>query len=408
MKRPLLALGVVGLLGPAIPCAIGRVAAQPAPAPVTPAAPAKDPKLAPATMTVAEAQESIASAMQYFQRTQGADGSWGTSTVESLWEENYSNASFYAWKMAGTAIACLAMLEVDETPEIRACLDKALRWLVDSAIPLRCSDWDIDNNWNTLYAFQTLVRAAQDPRYQDAAWSDKIKSRGLELYKMLEKYQDPLGGWGYYEGIVVSRRPTWSTSFSTACVIPALLDAKQQLGWEIDSKVFERATKYVERCRLPSGAYTYDLSSIPFVTGGEDISHLKASLGRTQVCNWALRKAGSAVVTDDRIRAGLEAFFGQHKFLDVARMKPVPHESYYRNAGYFYFFGHCYAGRLINELPAAERESWHARLRPHLIKAQWKDGSSIDFVGSTYSWLYATGFSVLALDAGLPDKTPTP
>ena len=37
---------------------------------------------------------------------------------------------------------------------------------------------------------------------------------------------------------------------------------------------------------------------------------------------------------------------------------------------------------------------------------QWKDGSSIDFVGSTYSWLYATSFSVLSLQAGIEKDEP--
>ncbi len=366
----------------------------------TPTVQVKDPKIGPATMTKEDAKASIDRSIGYLLRTQLPDGSFGTSTVESLWEEGYSNASFYAWKMAGCALVCSALLAVEETTEVREGLEKSLSWLLENPLPLRGSDWDIDNNWTRLYYIQTMVQAADDPRFQSPEWKDRITRRGIECYEQLEKNQDPLGGWGYYEGIVVSRRPTWSTSFATACVMPSLVRAKE-LGWPVDAKLIARATKYVERCRLPNGAFTYGLDPIPRINGGEHINQVKGSLSRIQVCNWALRRAGSKMATEERMREGVDVFFREHKFLDVARMKPIPHESYYANAGYFYFFGHYYAARVIEELPAQEREALHARLRPHLIKAQWKDGSSIDFVGSTYSWLYSTSFSVLALQAGL-------
>jgi hypothetical protein len=111
-------------------------------------------------------------------------------------------------------------------------------------------------------------------------------------------------------------------------------------------------------------------------------------------------------VTDEKIREGLTRFFDDHRFLDVARMKPIPHEAYYANAGYFYFFGHYYASQAINCLPIAEREPWHAKLRAKLVPVQGQDGSSIDFVGSFYSYTYATSFATMALQAGLhyPDE----
>ncbi len=354
----------------------------------------------PKTMGPEEASASIDRSVAYLLSTQGKDGAWGTSTVESLFEIQYSNASFYAWKEAGAALAVMALLDVEETPERQAALEKALRHIVDSPPPRRGNDWDIDNNWTNLYAFQAMVAAARDPRFASAEWRSKIDERGVDYYRLLEKHQDPFGGWGYYEGPVVSRRPTWSTSFSTACVIPALIEARKR-GWPVDRKVIDRAVAYVARCRLPNGAYEYDLNPIPRIRGGEEINSLKGSLGRTQIGNWALRVAGRPEITDDTIRFGLEAFFRMHHFLDAARQKPIPHESYYANAGYFYFFGHYYAAKAINLLPVDERAPLHAKLRPHLVKAQWADGSSVDFIGSTYCWTASTAFSILALEAGL-------
>ena len=90
---------------------------------------------------------------------------------------------------------------------------------------------------------------------------------------------------------------------------------------------------------------------------------MKGSLGRIQVCQWALRSCGDESVSRKDLRDGLARFLEHHRFLDVARMRPIPHEAYYANAGYFYFFGHYYAAKAIELLPVDEQEEWHARLR---------------------------------------------
>jgi hypothetical protein len=196
-----------------------------------------------------------------------------------------------------------------------------------------------------------------------------------------------------------TRRPKWATSFATACVLPALA-AAQQLDWLQDAKVLERATKYVHRCRLPSGAYSYELDPIPGWHGGEHIDNVKGSLGRIQVCQWALRTQGDADVTEERIRWGLGQFVEHHRFLQVARMRPVPHEAYYYNASYFYFFGHYYCAMCIQLLPEGEREAWHAKLRPLILQTQRKDGSFCDTLGVDYMVVSGTAFAAMALQAG--------
>ena len=113
---------------------------------------------------------------------------------------------------------------------------------------------------------------------------------------------------------------------------------------------------------------------------------------------------GEKKITPDRLRAGLESFFEHHRFLDVAYMDPRPHEAYYYNSGYFYMFGHYYAAKVIELLPEAEREGWHARLRPHLVKVMRQDGGSSDFLTSGYMMVAGTAFSALALGMGLPPE----
>lgn len=361
---------------------------------------AKERPAVPETLPPDAARTSLARGVAWLVASQRKDGAWGTRSLELVQLEFFSPETHYAFQYGANALAVRALLAVEETAERRAALEKGLQWLCTTEMPRRGNDWDVDCSWSAVCGFDTLVAAALDPRFAKGDLRARIDARGKELYLLLEKNQEPLGGWGYYEGPVVSRRPTWSTSFTTALVVPALVDAAR-LEWGVDPKVTARAARYVADCALPNGAYEYDLNPIPRVSGGEHINDVKGSLGRMQVCNWARRRAGDARVTDEKIRAGVEAFFEHHRFLDVARTKPIPHEAYYANAAYFYLFAHRFAACAIDELPAAEREGYHARLRPHLVAIQSADGSSFDFLGSTFMTTAGTAFAILALQAGL-------
>ena len=346
-----------------------------------------------------EARTSIKKAAAYLEREQHPDGTWGAGAPDSVQFLNFSPETYYDFQLAANALAFMALSSLEETKERRAAIEHGLEWLVTTRMPARGSDWDVDCSWSALWGFNAMVAATKDPRFSGERWKPRIEARAKGFYAILERNQEPLGGWGYYEGPVVSRRPTWSTSFATACVIPSLLEAAQ-FGWGIDEKVAARAVEYIRRCHLPSGAYSYDLQPIPWV-GGESINEVKGSLGRIQACNWARRKAGDPKMTDEEIRKGLEMFFAEHRFLDAARMKPVPHEAWYFNAAYFYFFGHYHAALAIDELPEAEREPWHRKLRAELLKVQWQDGSSIDFPNMSCMQIAGTSFSLLALQHGL-------
>ena len=358
------------------------------------------PRPAPLAVDADQVRTRITRAVGWLTREQRSDGAWGHAANDSVQFTFFSVETYYAFQLAANGLGFLALASVDPSPEVDAALARSFEWLTTTRVPKRGNDWDVDCSWAALYGFQAMVAAWQDPRFADEELRERARTRGLEFYELLERNQEPHGGWGYYEGPVVSRRPTWATSFATACVVPALVRARE-LGWPIDEGVIARAVRYVEQCRLPNGAYAYDLRPVPRLAG-ESIDNVKGSLGRIQVCNWALRRAGAERVTLDRIREGLAAFFEHHKFLDVARMRPIPHEAYYANAAYFYMFGHCYAAQAINELPESERAEWHAKLRGHLAKIQWADGSSLDFPNLSCMQIAGTSFSILALQAGLP------
>ena len=362
-----------------------------------------EPRDVPARMEAEPARRALDKALAYFVSGQHPDGTWGIFVPSDLMELGFAAESYYDWNLASNFLVVLALMECEETPERRAALEKGLRAACEKRMPIRGDDWDNDAMWTALYATVALTRAESDPRLQSEPWREMVQKTGRAYADVLRRNQVIEGGWGYYDDPPFTHRPKWATSFSTACVVPALKQALE-LGWITDPTIVQRAVRYVDRCRLPNGAYEYDLNPIPRMVGGEHINQVPGSLGRIQVCNWALASVGVGKVTPDLMRAGLEQFFDEHRFLDAARLRPVPHEAYFANAGYFYFFGHYYAALTINQLPEGEREEFHARLRPHLVKAMRENGSCTDFLNSEYDVLASTAFLALALDAGLPES----
>ncbi len=367
---------------------------------------AQAPAQAPATAATAAdlttpqaAQQGIDKALAFFVRTQHGDGSWGTRSCDTTLEMVFAVETHYAWSVAAHSLATMALLQAPETPERRAALDKAVRWLVNCRMTLRGTTWDNDAVWGWLYGTVASVAIAQDRRFSTDEWRGPVHQRGREFVGWLAKNQEPLGGFGYYDDPPYTRRPKWGTSFSTAAVVPAL-GLATQLGWLDDAETRDRAADYVRRCRLPNGAYAYDLTPIPRIDGGEHINDVKGSLGRIQACHWALRRAGDTTVTDGMLRRGVEQFFAHHKFLAVARMRPIPHEAYYANAGYFFYFGHYYCSQAIELLPADEREPWRQQLRAKILQTQRADGTYCDFLDSSYMVVSSTAFATLALLAG--------
>lgn len=369
------------------------------------AAGAQDEAPKPDLSTVAAGAAGADRALAFLVANQHPDGSWGTRSTDSLFDAGFATETYYCWQVGAHCLATLALRRAPETKERLEALDKAVRWLVTTAMPMRGTNWDNDAVWAWLYGTVATTELYQDSRFQGDEWRGQVAFRGKEFVHWLERNQVPGGGFGYYDDPTYSRRPKWATSFSTSAVLPAL-GVAMQLGWAQDQETMARAASYVRRCRLPNGAYEYDLRPIPRVRGGEEINNVRGSLGRIQVCNWALHQAGDKDLTVDAIRTGVERFFEHHRFLSVARMRPVPHEAYYHNAGYFFYFGHFYCSQTIELLPEAEQEKWHAQLRQKLLETQRQDGSFCDFQGTSYMTTSSTAFSAMALLAGLPAPAP--
>ena len=344
---------------------------------------------------VNQVRAAISGGLEYLLSHQNEDGSWGGVRNATYTTSFGNSATQYCWMVGTTALATQAVLELGNGDDAHQAVDRGLEYLKQNARLVRPAEWDVDNNWALVYGLNTLCVALGNPRYQGGDQAPSLREAAQKMLAGLKKYQSPRGGWGYYADPNSNWRPDWATSFTTAACVLTLLEA-QKVGLEVEDKMFKAAVRAVERSHLPNGAYNYDVSAVPRHFRMESINQVKGSLGRIQVGNLALHKAGGEL-KEGALVWGLEQFFQHHKFLDAARNKPIPHEAYYANAAYFYLFGHYYAAQVIEELPGEVRARFEGLLQTEILKCQQKDGSIWDFWLAGNTKPYGTAFGIMAL-----------
>lgn len=350
---------------------------------------------------VPPSEEAIARAIRrgvdFLILRQNRDGSWGSA-------RNTKALNIYApvpgahegFRAAVTSLCVSALIDVGDTrSEVQDAIDHGEKWLIENLPRVRRATPDaIYNNWAHAYSLQTLARLIRRHEGQP--------ERQAELRKLMEGQLDRLvryeclnGGWAYYDFDYGTQKPGSSTiSFVTATVLVAFYDAKQ-VGLEIPPKLLERAKDSILRQRKPDFSYCYGeyLKMVPM----HPVNRPAGSLGRSQACNLALRLWGDSAVTDDVLRAWLNRFYARDGWLDLGRKRPIPHESFFAIAGYFFYYGHYYASLCIAQLPPSERPFYYHHLVDRLVALQEKDGSWWDYPLYDYHQQYGTAFALLSL-----------
>lgn len=353
---------------------------------------------APSAQRNAQAEDvplAIRGGLAYLVETQLQNGAWG-GVKNATFTSSFGNpATYKMWQIGASALATRALLEMGLSEVELAAADRGLDFLIANADLVRPAEWDVDNNWAIIYSLDAVSRALQHPRHDDGPKAPALRETGRKLLEGLKKYQSPRGGWGYYSDPDSGWRPDWATSFTTAAAVLAMVEANEA-GLGVDSKMFFAAVKAIERARLPNGAYDYEVSAIPRHLTLESINQVQGSLGRIQVCNLALYRAGASIKRED-LRQGLEFFVKHHKFLDVARNKPIPHEAYYANAAYFYLFAHYYAAQVLEELSPEDRAKFAPHVQAGILKTVQRDGSMWDFWIASNTKAYGTAFGTMGL-----------
>jgi hypothetical protein len=352
-----------------------------------------------------DAKTALSRGVDYLLQSQNPDGSWG-GPRDAIWTftgDVWSNPETHrSWKVATTGLCAIAMLEAGPAEKNLASATRAIDYLVKNADVKRPNEWDTMNSWAYIYSLQAFASATADPRFAASPLRSAMRDATPKVVRDLRDTQSLNGGWGYLEfDAPRTAQPQWSTSFTTAAGVVALCDAKAA-GLPIDDDVLRRAVRAVQRCRLPGGAFTYSVPAIADPRHSEWIDQVKGSLCRTQSCNFALLLAGETIPLE-KLTAGFDNFFRYHRFLDIARNRPIPHETYYYNSGYFYLFGHYYAARLLQRLPPEQRSAYRAKLQREVIKLQNKDGSMYDYDMHAYHKPYGTAFGVLTLSLSIEE-----
>ncbi len=328
---------------------------------------------------------------------QNKDGSWGRPTrTKGLNIYAPVPGAHQAFQAAVTALCVTALIEAGgAADEVRQAVERGEAWLMENLPKLRRATPDaLYNVWGHCYAIQAFARMHRRLP-DDAERRRKLEGLIREQMELLDRYESVDGGWGYYDFRVGSQKPaTDSTSFQTAAVLVAFYEAKQ-IGVAPPEKLLKRAVDSIHRQRKPDFSYLYGeyLKYQPMLP----INRPGGSLGRSQACNVALRLWGDDKVTDEGMVTWLNRLFARNLWLDMGRKRPIPHESHFQVAGYFFYFGHYYAALCIEQVSAAKRPFFQDHLAQLLLKLQEEDGSWWDFPLYNYHQQYGTAFTLMAL-----------
>ncbi len=356
-------------------------------------------------------EEAFARGVAFLMEDQNEDGSWGSPrNTKGLNIYAPVPGAHHAFQTATTSLVLAALLEAidhdriaeDRLPEVREAVDRGESWMFEHLPKLRRADGTaIYNTWGHAYSIQALVRMLdRDPDDEDRV--AKIGGMIEQQIEMLGRFECVDGGWCYYDFDYHTQRPAGSTiSFVTATVLVALHEAAER-GFESPEKMIDRAKASILRQRYPDFAYAYGeyLKYSPH----RGINRPGGSLGRSQACNLAMRYWGDEDVTDAIVRTWLDRLCARNGWLDIGRKRPIPHESWFSVAGYFFYYGHYYAARCIELLPEDQRDDYRNFMARLLVDLQEKDGSWWDYPLYSYHQPYGTAFALMTLERCLPEE----
>ena len=339
------------------------------------------------------------------QEEDGAFGHWRFSSSPD--DKNWMvPEQHYAFQVACTGITCVTLMDLGDmlSEEGEKALERALDNICIQGRRKRIDNWDTDNLWGYVYVLEAVARALAEPepRFGEER-RQRLRKLGEDLIVILGNYQSPDGGWAYYDNRPYTRRPTWGTSFVTASLL-LIFEQCEEVGLAVPDLMQQRGLRALRRTRLPNGAYDYNIAPIQSTRNLLSINQIKGSLCRIQVGNLALRRLGEpGEVTDQNIVTGLEQLIRHHKFISLSRGRIYPHEAYYANSGYFFFYGHYYASDVIRQLPWNLREQWWPVICQKILETQEADGSMWDYAFFTYHRIYGTAWSISVLAKALAD-----
>ncbi|MDA0765265.1 MAG: hypothetical protein O3A87_01705 [Verrucomicrobia bacterium] len=379
----------------------GSPAEEPAPAEATVPAWKSDlpplPELTPPSAEVLE--KSIRAGVDFLVSRQNANGSWGGPT-ETKGLNIYAPipGAHHAFRSGASGLALYGILASrDQRASTKAAIDKAEVWFLAELPRLRRAEQTTTYNvWGHAYGLRALC-ALYEYRAGDEPKRSALKALGAQQVELLQRYEDINGGWGYLDlDATITRKPSGiPTSFTTASAMIALHEAREVMGLALPEREVDRGLRFLQRQQTPDFAYLY--SDNHRYRPRYPINRPAGSLCRSQACSAARRYFGDEAVTDEILKEWLKRLILRNGWVDIARKRPVPHETHFQNSGYFYYYGHFYATDCIALLPEADQLVYYQNLATILLPKQEKDGSWWDYPLYSYHKPYGTGYVLATL-----------
>lgn len=337
--------------------------------------------------------EAIADGFAYLAKSQQADGSWGTG-LSTRGTEIYSRVpgSLDSFKTAVTALAVMALQEAggEKSPHPEV-FRKGLNWLKTDGRVRRDQQDLMYNTWAHTYALQVLAN-------EIAAGNADAKVREAAEYhlgKMLA-YETYVGGWNYYDFDAGTQRPAMEpTSFGTAAGLLSLFEAKKA-GLNVPEGTIRRAINRLKDARRPDGAFLYGSGYRYGPNAGAN--KWQGSAGRSQSGTYVLWLFDVEGIELDDVDQALTKLQENWIYLNIGRKRPYPHEAFYQNSGYYYYFGMYFSAREVEALTDREAKRKHAQnVRKMIMPFQEADGSWWDYAMWDYHKPYGTAYAIMAL-----------
>lgn len=339
--------------------------------------------------------KAIADGVAFILKTQNADGSWG-SGLQTRGIEIFATVpgSHDSFRGGTTALCVIALREARDrggfnTKEVEKAYRKGLGYIAEARDALRENGMVFYNMWAHIYSVQAIaaeLMIKEDPELRAAAeWH----------LKKLESFASYNGGWNYYDFAQQTQQPSMeATSFGTAAALVALHDARAA-KLPVKDELIRRAIARLEECRTPGGFFLYGADSRYMLT--LPANKLKGAVGRTQSCNDALWTWNSKLITKERVIEGLKLLKENHEWLAMGRKRPLPHEAWYQTSGYYYYFGHYYAARLVEKIDGDAQREYAQAVMDWVLPYQEEDGSWWDYAMWDYHKPYGTAYAVMTL-----------
>ena len=351
-------------------------------------------------VTLATVESAITKGVDFLLRKQNADGSFGGATRTkglNIYAPLPGAHDGYLIGTSGLAISGLVDAN-DPRTEVKDAINRAERWAFKKFPELRRADPTTTYNvWGHAYGLRAISRLYKSAA-GDAGRQASLKALAQQQAGLADRYEYLDGGWGYlhvFEDFHTQKPSGITTSFTTASVLLAMHEARETMGLVLDPKIVTSSLESIRRQQFPDFTYAYSHSH-RFAPHNE-INRRNGSLGRSQACNATLRAFGDPKITDAVMSKWADNFIEFEHWLDYGRKKPVPHESTFKIAGYFYYYGVYYFTVAAQYLPKEKQRELAQHLARIILTRQEKDGCWWDYPLYDYGQSYGTGYALMSL-----------